>query len=85
MQDALCGGHDNAKPAREEPEDHASCHAVVGSKFCPLGQFCICLGNRHKSMQNEELAMESSGNSAIVLALQAKFQLEEVDRLTCIS
>jgi len=43
------------------------------------------LGNRHKSMQNEELAMESSGNSAIVLALQAKFQLEEVDRLTCIS
>ncbi len=37
-------------------------------------------------MQNEVLVIESSGNSAIVLAaLQAKYYLEEVDRLTCIS
>lgn len=58
---------------------------VVGPRFCLLGLFCMFLRNKHKSMQNEELAVESSGNSAIVLALQAKFQLEEVDRLTCIS
>ena len=79
MQDTLCAGHSNAKQAREEPEDHASRHSVVGSKFCPLGLFCMFLGNRRKSMQNDEQAVESSGNSAIVLALQAKFQLEEVD------
>ncbi len=85
MQDALCAGHSNAKQAREEPHDHASCHFVVGSNFCPLDLFCIVLGNRHKSMQNEELAVESSGNSAKALVLQRKNWLEKVDRLTCIS
>ncbi len=40
------------------------------------------LGNRHKSMQNEELAVKSSGNSAKAVALQKQIDLRRLmDRL----
>ncbi len=59
-------------------QNHASCCPVVGSKFCLLGLFCMLLGNRHKSMQNEELAIESNGNSAKAVALQTQTGLRRL-------